>query len=65
MRKNEIAKATDSELFVEYVRTYASYAVNVNLGRGTEKLGAHVADLEREILKRGLMSQAQIDSLNR
>lgn len=56
--------ATDSEIIVDYIWTFAEHMTNLNLGRGTERLMKHLKDLDDQMLKRGILSQEQIDRLN-
>ena len=64
MKKNEIAKAKDSELIVEYVKSYSSLCLNENLQLGTKQLSKHCVDLETELLRRGILSENDIKILN-
>ena len=63
MRKTEIAKAPDNDLIVDYVLSYSRLCLNINLDRGTKQLSAHCADLENELVKRGLLKEADVKRL--
>lgn len=63
MRKNEIKKATNNALIVDYVKTYSSLCLNINLGMGTKQFENHCNDLEKEMLNRGLLTEEDIKSL--
>ena len=65
MRKTEIARAKDNELIVDYVRSYGLYLRNMNLGLGEKRLANHCADLEKELVKRGILTKENIDALNK
>jgi hypothetical protein len=64
MKKNEIAKAKDSELVYEYVQKYSSLCLNYNLGRATKQLQIHCNNLEEELVKRGLLTEEDVAKLN-
>lgn len=64
MTKQEMKTATDGEIIVDYVKTYSIYRLNLNLGGGTKQAAKHLETLDAEILKRGILSQDQIDYLN-
>lgn len=53
----------DSELFTDYVLAFADLCVNINSGRGTERLTKRVAKLEKELTKRGLLTDKDIERL--
>ena len=63
MRKTEIKTAKDNELIAEYVHSYAMLIVKYNLNRGTKQLEKHCHDLETELLKRGLLTEDDIEKL--
>lgn len=65
MKKSEIASLKDNELIVEYVRSTADLASNYVLDRGVKRLQSHCADLERELVKRGVLTEHDIEVLNR
>ena len=56
--------ATDSQIIVDYIESFAEFVCNMNLGRGTERLWKHLRDLDEQMLKRGILTQKQIDHLN-
>ena len=64
MTKNEIKKAKDNELIIEYVKSYSGLCLNENLHLGTKQLSKHCADLEAELLKREILTENDIKSLN-
>ena len=65
MRKQDIMNADDNALLVEYIRSYGEHATNYVLNRGTKRLQAHLADLERELVRRGILNERDIETLNR
>lgn len=64
MKKAEIKKSKDNELIAEYVISYSSLCVNFNLQRGTKSLSKHCADLEKELIARGLLTADDVKRLN-
>ena len=64
MTKAEIKKAQNHELIVDYVRSYSSLMYNYNCGGGVKMLEKHCNDLEMELLKRGLLTEAEVKYLN-
>lgn len=64
MKKSEIAKAKDNELITEYVKSYSTLSLNYNLNRGIEKLQIHCNNLEKELIKRGLLTEENVKELN-
>ena len=64
MRKNEIPKAKDNDLITEYVSSYATLLLNYNLSRGVIQAEKHCKDLEAELLKRGILTEENIQTLN-
>ena len=64
MNKREMKVATDGDLIVEYVRACAELESNFVLDRGIIQLQRHVKTIEAEILKRGILTQKQIDRVN-
>lgn len=64
MTKKEMEKANDSEIILDYIRSYANLAVNQNLGCGIDRLSNHLVDLDEQMLKRGILSEDQIRRLN-
>ena len=65
MKKADIMHVDDNALIVEYVRSYAEHATNYVLGRGVKRLQAHCADLERELVRRMILNERDIEILNR
>lgn len=65
MTKNEIKTAHDSDLIMDYISTYSRAMLNENCGLPTKALDKHLKDLDCEMLKRGLLTQDQIDCLNK
>lgn len=63
MTKAEIKKAKASELIVDYVQTYSSLCLNENIGLGTKQLSNHCADLENELLQRGILTEDDLKPL--
>ncbi len=64
MRKNEISKAKDNDLITEYVSSYATLLLNYNLDKGTTQAEKHCKDLEAELLKRNILTEENIRTLN-
>lgn len=64
MDRKSLKKATDSEVVMDYINTYAEFCVNMNLGRGTDRLWKHWLDLDKEIVKRGILAQEQVAKLH-
>ena len=64
MRKNEIPKAKNNELLVDYIRSYSEWGENSILGRGVKQLERHCADLEKELVKRGILTEEDVKHLN-
>lgn len=66
MTKEELRKAKDSEVVADYISTYAYWVLELNDSRGkTKALRKHLDILEAEALRRGIMTEEQIDMLNR
>lgn len=65
MRKVDFCKATDNEIIVEYIKSYSSLCLNENLHLGTKQLSKHCADLEIELLARKILTQDDIEVLNK
>ena len=63
-RKREIPKAKDNELVADYVNSYALLFYNYNTNGGIKQLQAHCNDLEKELLKRGLLTEEQVKFFN-
>ena len=65
MTKTEIKKAADNEIIYRYIKAYSSSSVNLNLGgKITKSLEKELADLDAEMLRRGLLTEEQIRRLN-
>ena len=64
MTKYEMKDARDSEIIVDYIKSYSLFCTNDCLNRGTKAVSKHLQDLDAEMLKRGLLTQEQIDFLN-
>lgn len=64
MRKTDIPKLADNDLITEYVRVYASLLMNTNMNMGVKQLEKQCANLEDELLKRGLLTEENIKRLN-
>lgn len=64
MTKKEMLKAKDSEIIVDYIRSYSLYCSNMVTHRGTVAVDRHLKDLDVEMLRRGILSQEQVDFLN-
>lgn len=65
MKKADIMNADDNALIVDYVRSYAEHATNYVLNRGVKRLQAYLTDLERELVRRGILNERDIEILNR
>ena len=65
MKRSEISNLKDNELIREYVSAMSSWASNYNTGRGVKRLQTHCADLEKELVKRGILTEHDIEILNR
>ena len=65
MKKSEIKKVTNSGLITEYVRAYSLRDANWIQGRGTERLDKQCKALEKELVARGLLTEEDVDYLNR
>lgn len=64
MTKKELLTAQDSEIIVDYIKSYCLECMNTNFGGPTKALAKHLAHLDAEMLRRGLLTQDQIDFLN-
>lgn len=64
MKKTEIAKAKNNELVYEYVNSYALLCLNSTSGRGVKQLSKHCEDLEKELIKRELLTEEDVRLLN-
>lgn len=65
MTKKELKTATNNKLIIDLASTYANLITNFNLGRGTVQHEKHLKDLQEEMLKRELLTQEDVDYLNR
>lgn len=65
VRKNQIKTLSDNDLIKEYVKTYAHYDQNFVLRRGTEMLTKHLKDLEAELIRRNILTEDDVEELNR
>lgn len=63
MTKKEIVTAKDNEIITEYVKSYSRLCLNINLNLGTKQLSKHCKDLEAELLKRGILTESNIEEL--
>ena len=63
MNKREMKTASDGDLIVEYVRACADLASNFVLDRGIIQIQRNIKNMEAEILKRGILTQKQIDRI--
>ena len=64
MDRKKIKVVPDNELIIEYINTYAEFCVNLNLGRPTTRIWKHWEDLDKEVLKRGILTEEQIARLH-
>ena len=65
MNKFYMKTAPDSEIIMEFVKTHCRIAVDTNLlGRPLVSFHKRLKSLEEEMLRRGLLTQEQIDKLN-
>lgn len=64
MTKVEMKTADDSQIIVDYIKSYSLFCTNDCLSRGTKAVCKHLKDLDAEMLKRGILSQDQINYLN-
>lgn len=64
MTKKELKTAQDNEIIMDYISTYSRMVLNMNFKLRTKALEKHLFDLDAEMLKRGLLTQEQIDCLN-
>ena len=64
MTKAELKKATDNEVIFEMIQVYADWCYRSFLGSGFNAVRKHLDSIEAEILKRGILTQKQIDHLN-
>ena len=64
MKKSELKAAKDNQIIEDYVHSQIHLTLNLNHGGPTKALTKHLKDLDAEMLKRGLLTQEQIDRLN-
>lgn len=64
MKKTEIKKTATNTLIVDYVKTYSSLCLNINIGGGTKRYSSHCADLEKELVARGVLTEEDVKTLN-
>lgn len=64
MRKQDIMNADDNALLVEYIRSYGEHASNYVLNRGVKRLQSRLANLEKELVTRGILTEHDIKILN-
>ena len=64
MKKSEIKKLENNELIREYVFRYSVLSVNINLQMATKMLAKQCADLETELVNRGLLTAHDVEVLN-
>lgn len=64
MRKSEIKKSKNNDLIVDYICSVVSFHLNYNLGRAIEQIEKHCADLEKEIISRGILTEDDIQKVN-
>lgn len=62
LKKADLKKATDSELIADYIRAFATACLNESKGLPTKAWNNHLADLNKEMLKRSLLTEEQIKS---
>ena len=63
VRKVNIKTAQDSELIIDYIKTYSSLCLNQNIGGGTKMYARHIDDLNVEMLRRGIFTEEQLKSI--
>jgi hypothetical protein len=64
MNKKDIPKLKDNDLIEEYVSAYSSLLLNYNLNRGTKQYEGQCNAMEKELLKRGILTEDNIRRLN-
>ena len=64
LTKKQLPTASDSEIVFDYVETYSHLILEINFQGATKALSKHLKDLETEIIKRKIMTEAQIEYLN-
>ena len=63
MTRQELRNATDGAIIVDYIRTYSSLCLNENTGGGTKRYIQHISDLNKEVLRRGILSLEQLKEI--
>ena len=65
MNKTYMTKAPDDEVIMDYIKTYSRIVLDTNMyGRPLKTISKHLEDLNSEMIKRGLLTQEQVDKLN-
>lgn len=64
MTRKEIGKAENNKLIVDYVQTYSLLTLKYNTGGGTKQHERHCVDLEKEMVKRGILTEEDVEHLN-
>jgi len=64
MTKQEMKKAADNEIIMEFVSYREMFVLAVNTSGKIKAVSKHLEALDDEMLRRGLLTQAQIDRLN-
>jgi len=64
MTKNEIKKASNTDLTRETISTYAHLLQNYMAKGGTKVLERHFGDCCNEMVARGLLTKEDVDKLN-
>lgn len=64
MRKSEIKKATDNALIWDYISSHSNYFLAINTRGSTKRIVQHCADLENEMIKRGILTDEDRILLN-
>lgn len=63
MKKSEIENLSDNKLIVEYVRHSNELTSNYVLNRGVKRLQVICANMENELVKRGILNDEDIKRL--
>lgn len=64
MTKTEMKKAENNELIYRYISLHSLIGIKYNEGKSIKSLLKEQADLDTEMLKRGLLTEEQIKKLN-
>lgn len=64
MTKKQLKAMKDNEIIYDYIKSYARFVLNLNLGGGTKSLSKHLDELDAEMLERGILTAEQIKILN-